>query len=157
MRYGFVNDLVVKLIDPLSNDGRGTWEYVEPHMYRAKDGTLYTVPPGFTTDFCSVPRIAVAYYIAGDRFHAEGGLHDHLCRSGIVPRETADDLFVEAMEARLEFDYKQGAGYESLAKLGPIVAAMGSAVRGYTYQIKTHGQASDDLKDVTWWVEERKQ
>lgn len=57
------------------------------------------VPPGFVTDFASVPRVPVAFWLFGDTAHAAAVVHDWLYTTGIFPKETADSVFLEAMLA----------------------------------------------------------
>lgn len=58
---------------------------------------LITVPVGFYTDFASVPRLGVVYAMLGDRAHEPAVIHDWLYYSAILPRETADNVLMEAM------------------------------------------------------------
>jgi hypothetical protein len=58
-----------------------------------------TVPAGFQTDFASVPRIPVAFLLAGDEAHMPAVVHDFLYSSKICTREEADNTFLEAMTA----------------------------------------------------------
>lgn len=95
----FVTSLRVELIDHLTNDGQGTWLLMSPLKYVATNGIEYVIPEGFATDFASVPRIPLAYLLAGCTAHAPAVLHDWLIRSNYCKREEADLLFREAMES----------------------------------------------------------
>lgn len=57
------------------------------------------VPGGFVTDFASVPRVPIAYLMAGNTGHRAAVVHDYLIRSGEVEREQADSVFKEALLA----------------------------------------------------------
>lgn len=58
------------------------------------------VPAGFETDFASVPRLPLAYLLAGDTAHEAAVIHDYLYRTGKADRKTADEIFLEAMKAQ---------------------------------------------------------
>jgi hypothetical protein len=57
------------------------------------------VPAGFVTDFASVPRIPVAFWLVGDTAHAAAVIHDWLYTTGLFPKDVADDILFEAMVA----------------------------------------------------------
>jgi hypothetical protein len=57
------------------------------------------VPAGFVTDFASVPRVPVAFWLFGDTAHAAAVVHDWLYSTEIFPKDTADSVFYEAMRA----------------------------------------------------------
>jgi hypothetical protein len=73
----FLTDLNVKLVGWLASRDRAIWELTQPLVYHANVGIDITVPTGFQTDFCSVPREAL-YGLFGDRLHRVGVLHDFL-------------------------------------------------------------------------------
>lgn len=94
----FVTDLSVRLVDDIENEGRGKWELCLPLIYESDiAGKTLTVPLGFKTDFASVPRLPVAYLLAGDTAHESAVVHDFLYTSGDFSRATADDVLLEAM------------------------------------------------------------
>lgn len=64
-----------------------------------KDGIL-EIGKGFVTDFASVPRVPVAYYLFGDRAHHESVPHDYLYQTHLVSKSIADRVFLEAMKVR---------------------------------------------------------
>ena len=56
------------------------------------------VPKGFVTDFASVPRLPVVYWIAGGRADKAACVHDYLYRFKLhLGRAKADRIFYEAM------------------------------------------------------------
>lgn len=57
---------------------------------------ILIVPAGFVTDFGSVPRWPLTYWLFGGVGDEAAVLHDFLYEWGIVSRETADNLFAEA-------------------------------------------------------------
>jgi len=79
------------------------WMLVEPLKYQTWEGDLIVVPKGFITDFASVPRIPVAYFLAGNTAHQSATLHDYLYSknnkySSIYTRKDADRILREAMQ-----------------------------------------------------------
>lgn len=91
----FLNELCVKCIDD------DKWVLIEPFKFMSDlVHFLIIVPEGFETDFASVPRIPLAYLLAGDCAHEAAVIHDYLYRTGKADRKTADEIFLEAMEAQ---------------------------------------------------------
>ncbi len=85
-----------------SSVGRARWRTQSELIYLDAKGRTWTVPAGYLTDFASVPRLPLMYWLTGDTAHMAAVLHDYLC-SDFVPeamswREAAD-LFREAMQA----------------------------------------------------------
>ena len=95
MKAKFKTALQVKLID----EQRNRWRVMQPLVfYSALFAHFFSVPAGTITDFASVPRVPLAYLLAGDTARAAAVVHDYLY-TGIVEREVADDVFLEAMAA----------------------------------------------------------
>lgn len=89
----FLTPLKVELVD----QRKGLWRLTAPLVFWSGFfGQEIEVPAGFVTDFASVPRIPVAYLLAGGDFQAPATLHDYLYRSGIVTRAIADGMLSEA-------------------------------------------------------------
>lgn len=96
----FLATLDTRLLVDSSNDGRGSWQLTAPLMYESDLlGRTVTVPAGFVTDFASVPRIPVAWLLAGDCGHEAAVVHDWLYTSHEVDRATADAVLQEALAA----------------------------------------------------------
>lgn len=94
----FLTRLAVALVDDSANEGRGSWQLLEPLTFHSnKLGRDFTSSAGDITDFASVPRFPGIFDVYGDRAHRAAALHDHLYTSHEVDRETADGLFLEAM------------------------------------------------------------
>lgn len=73
---------------------------VEPLVYfSALLGMVITVPAGFVTDYASVPRAPLTYWLFGGVGDEAAVVHDFLYEKGIVPRELADEVYGEALEA----------------------------------------------------------
>lgn len=93
----FLTELQVELVSDSTNSGRGTWRLTAPLIYQSDVAKqTFTVPIGMTTDFASVPRVAVAFALCGDSAHAASALHDDLYSTHIVDRATADAVLREA-------------------------------------------------------------
>lgn len=94
----FLSKLDVEQVTDVGESGRGRWELMNPLYYLADSGTTYTVPAGFVTDFASVPRVPIAFWLMGDRANEAATLHDYLySKPHPVPdRKTADLLLKEA-------------------------------------------------------------
>ena len=71
----------------------------QPLQYESEKIGRVVVPAGFETDFASVPRLPVMYWLTGDTAHEAAVVHDYLYSTGIVSRSTADAVFLEAMAA----------------------------------------------------------
>ena len=79
--------------------GRATWILEAPMIFYSDVAhRAIAVPVGFTTDFASVPRLPLAFTIAGDIGHKSATVHDYLCRTRIMTRALADKVFREALE-----------------------------------------------------------
>jgi len=82
--------------------GRAKWRCNATFsFYNAKTGRLTTVREGYETDFGSVPRLPLMYWLTGDTVHESSAVHDVLCDQhnedcSITWKEAADE-FLEAM------------------------------------------------------------
>ena len=68
------------------------WELLSPFIAVVSDN-LYRVPPGYVTDFASVPRLHLAFMLFGNKGHRAAVIHDYLYSTHLVPREEADAIF----------------------------------------------------------------
>ena len=94
----FKTDLYVHLIE--SRMPRSIWALTADFVYESELlGQDVIVPIGFRTDFASVPRLPVAWLYAGGCAPKSAVVHDYLVRTAEVPREQADEVFLEAMGA----------------------------------------------------------
>ena len=57
------------------------------------------VPAGFVTDFASVPRAPLTYWLFGGVGDEAAVVHDFLYEKGMMPRELADEVYGEALTA----------------------------------------------------------
>ena len=88
----FGSDLVVKAL----TDER--WMLTEDLLYDSDILGLVTVPKWFITDFASVPRLPLAYLLAGGTANAAAVVHDWLYNTQPCTKLQADRVFREAME-----------------------------------------------------------
>lgn len=93
MKARFLTELQVKLVD----EQRNRWRVLLPLVFHsALYESFFSVPAGFITDFASVPRVPLVYLLAGDTARSAAVVHDYLY-TGLVDRDVADDVFLEAM------------------------------------------------------------
>lgn len=91
----FLTPLDVELVD----DNANKWRLRSPLAYDSDlVGHVIGIPAGFVTDFASVPRIPVAFWLTGDCAHEPAVVHDYLYATCEVPRDMADAVLLEAME-----------------------------------------------------------
>lgn len=79
--------------------GIDTWKLAEQFGYY--DWVLnetFLIPAGFSTDFASIPRFAHVLLPKNGEYDAPAVLHDWLYYAALTNRDTADFIFLEAME-----------------------------------------------------------
>ena len=76
----------------------GQWVLTGPLVYESDvAGKVITVPAGFHTDLASVPRVPIAYWLAGGTSNEAAAVHDFLYTAPHpVPRNIADAVLREA-------------------------------------------------------------
>ena len=79
-----------------SGDGRN-FTNLETFAYTARDGTVYTVPVGSTTDGASTPCALWATIPPFGKYWLSAWLHDYFYRMTQIAKESADELLFEAM------------------------------------------------------------
>jgi len=88
------------LNDKRTRAGSNDRTLVEPLVYfSALLGLLVTVPAGFVTDYASVPRAPLTYWLFGGIGDEAAVVHDFLYEKGLVPRDMADKVYGEALAA----------------------------------------------------------
>jgi len=76
------------------------WKLTDRLRYQSSYlGETICVPNGFVTDFASVPRVPVLYWLWGSRADRPSVIHDYLYRMAEVSRSDADYVFYESMRA----------------------------------------------------------
>lgn len=104
----FLNDLEVRLYG--WGEGSANWITLASLRYESTFlGDAVSIPEEFVTDFASVPRLPLAYLLAGGRAIRPAVIHDYAYQTHRLPlekggsrpvtREEADNVFKEAMEA----------------------------------------------------------
>lgn len=93
----FLSKLEVTLIDNNAAEGRGEWSLDEDFSYYSDVAARkITAPKGFKTDFASVPRLPIVFWLAGDTSTEAAVIHDWLYTSKITTRRVADAVLREA-------------------------------------------------------------
>lgn len=91
----FIGRLSANLVD---DDLAGLWRLMEPLSFHSDLlARTFTAPVGFETDFCSVPRVPLAYDLLGNRARKSGTIHDLLYTTHEVTREQADQVLREML------------------------------------------------------------
>lgn len=133
----FATNLEVVCIDDLANSGRGIWKILSPLVYQSDllKETI-TVEPGFLTDYASVPRVPIAYWLFGDTAHKSAVIHDWLYHHHeVCDEKTANRVFSEAMQAEGIPVWRRYAMY------------LGVAIGGKSSWEDDGGQSGHSIKD----------
>lgn len=115
----FLTKLEVEQVSESTGSENSKWKLTEPLIYESNNIGLIVVDRGTVTDFASIPRLPIPYFIAGGRSNAPATLHDHLygshntgrCRA--VSRLQSDNLIFEAILDSLP---DEGYSIESIMK-----------------------------------------
>lgn len=92
----FLSSLQAELVD----DSQDWWRLKSPLVYQSTLAKqIITVPAGFETDFASVPRLPLAFWLTGNTARAAAAVHDYLYSTGQFKRAMADKVMLEAMAA----------------------------------------------------------
>lgn len=94
MKSQFIGELNARHIE-------GKWWQIKTPFgyYSAKYNITICTPPGFVLDFASVPRLPLAYIVAGGTANQESAIHDLLCRF-FDDRFMSDIIFFESGRVR---------------------------------------------------------
>lgn len=93
----FMTSLRLERVDDISHDGRGTWQLLTPLAYISDVGKQTIVAQeGFLTDLASVPRLPIAFFLAGGTAHAAAVIHDWLYTTHETTKSLADEILYEA-------------------------------------------------------------
>lgn len=125
----FLTPLKVEQISESTGTKNALWRLTEPLIYESDKLGLVIVDRGTVTDFASVPRLPISYWLAGGRNNAPAVLHDNLygkrdtgrCRK--VTRLEADNLIFEAILDSYEPD---GYSIKSIMKRRLVYALAGA-------------------------------
>jgi hypothetical protein len=75
----------------------GHWRLIAPLVYQSDVAKMtFTVPVGFVTDLASVPRVPIAYLLAGGTSNEASVVHDFIYSTHPIDRATADAVLKEA-------------------------------------------------------------
>lgn len=88
----YLSELDVRVV------GGGNYKVLRAFLYQLPGSRIITVPPGFITDFASIPR-AFRWLVTGHGSTRKPAVvHDYLVRKKLVERKEADKIFLVAME-----------------------------------------------------------
>lgn len=108
----FATDLIVREI----TDEK--WQLTQELVYYSNLLDCIKVPAGFVTDFASVPRLPLAFLVAGDTAHSAAVVHDYLYTTKPCTKAEADKVFLEAMLASGVAYWRSYLMYEMVALFG---------------------------------------
>ena len=74
----FLTKLITEQISEATPNSRAKYRLIDALIYDSKTVGLIVVPEGFITDFASVPRVPIAYLVAGGLGNSAACLHDFL-------------------------------------------------------------------------------
>lgn len=86
--------LTVLVVEEMDDD---VWKVAHTLVYNSDIVGPVSVPAGFVTDFASVPRLPLAYLLAGNTAHEAAVIHDYLYQTHPCTKSQADRTFREAM------------------------------------------------------------
>jgi hypothetical protein len=90
----FLTDLQVENASSMDD---GKWRLTAPLIYQSDvAGRTFVVPAGFVTDYASVPRAPLVYWLCGDTSTMASVVHDAIYTYHWVPRNIADKVLKEA-------------------------------------------------------------
>lgn len=121
----FLSDLRLDLIEDEGEDGRAHWRLGAPLKYyssvhwRGRHIGLIVVPRGFETDLASVPRLPVAWMLAGGIANRPSVIHDWLCDSRRFTSRIAAAVFAEACAAEGIVFWRRAIMWAAVRCCGP--------------------------------------
>lgn len=117
----YITSLAVeKVSEPKKFWHRAKWRVLQPLVYRYVTAThdiTYTVPPGFVSDFASVPRWVLVFFLFGDTAHSSAVIHDWLLQFG--DPKFAAKVFESAMEDEGTPSWRLNAMFNAVKFFGP--------------------------------------
>lgn len=103
----------------LVSENPDTWRLLESLVYQPARGCLVVVPPGFVSDFASVPRWPLVYWLCGGLAKAAAVLHDWMyTRPVTVARARADAIFSEAAGVSGVAGWRRGVAWAGVRVFG---------------------------------------
>jgi len=93
MKGEFLTPLIVEEVDGEE------WFLESPLVYRDEDGSIYTAPIGFKTDFASIPRGLWNFFPKTGKHNKAAVIHDFLCDTRPFDSPTVHAIFKRALKA----------------------------------------------------------
>jgi hypothetical protein len=95
-----IGEFLTKLRDERVSAGGRERVLVAPLAYFSPMlNDILIVPAGFVTDYASVPRAPLTYWLFGGVGDEAAVIHDYLYSIGTHPRSMADEVYAEALIA----------------------------------------------------------
>lgn len=111
----FLTPLIAEKIGEPNALGRAKWRLKETLRFDSDYlDEVIEVPAGFETDYASVPRLPVAYWLTGDTAHAAATVHDYMVQhrtTNSAEWRDAARVFAEAMRAEQVAPWRRSAMY----------------------------------------------
>jgi len=97
-------------LEYVGHDGRTLWKVLSDfYVTHPKfPNGFTTIPSGWVTDLASVPRIPLAWFLAGGKAPAAAVVHDWLYKSHLIPRADTDAVFYDLIRRE---DYSRGTAW----------------------------------------------
>lgn len=116
-----------------NRNGRKQWMLTDWLIYESSAVGLILVPPGYVTDFASVPRLPLVYLFFGGQSDEEATLHDYLYSEPhttgtgqVVDRTIADKVLRGAKYACDRVDMNEYEKVSMVSILGNVWAYFGA-------------------------------
>ena len=90
---------------------------------------IIIVPAGFVTDYASVPRAPLTYWLFGGVGDEAAVIHDYAYDGGLCTRSMADEIYREALEACGVPAWQRGPMYAAVRVFGAARYASQQSVK----------------------------
>lgn len=121
--HGFQTPLDARKISEAPAWGRARWRLLAPLIFNSKKVGLIIANTGYESDFASVPRAPVAFWLTGDTAHASDVVHDILCSEWIPAKKItwadAADVWKEAAACEGVPEWRINVMYQAILSADP--------------------------------------
>ncbi|MDD2267464.1 DUF1353 domain-containing protein [Sulfuricurvum sp.] len=113
-----MSSFTTPLVGEWTNDDMTQFKLTQEFEYVANDGSVYSVPIGFITDFASTPKWLRWLIPPIGKYGKAAVLHDYLYKTHSVGKNKADQLFLEAMQVLKVHHWNARIMYEAVVIFG---------------------------------------